>query len=243
MKANADKFQAIVSHRSDKEYLHLDIEGHIVISEDNVKLLGITIDDRLSFDMHVRQICRKVGQQINVLKRLAKKMDVAGKLALYKSFMLCHFNYCPIVWTFCGKGNIKIMEKLQERALRLIFNDNISSYSDLLNKSQMSTLHIHRLRGIALQVFKCINKIGPTYLHDLFQPKCIKYSLRDTSILHQKKFMTVKYGFLSFTYHGSKIWNTLPTDIKTTLTYKEFKTLLYTWEGPLCKCNHCTIVK
>jgi hypothetical protein len=46
-------------------------------------------------------------------------------------------NYCPVKWHFCSEKNIKKMEKIQKRALRFIYNDNVLNYEELLEKSKM----------------------------------------------------------------------------------------------------------
>ena len=44
-----------------------------------------------------------------------------GKLNVYYSFFMSNFNYCPLIWHFCGEKKIqKKIEKIQERALRFI---------------------------------------------------------------------------------------------------------------------------
>ena len=57
------------------------------------------------------------------------------KILIYNSFIRSNFNYCPLVWHFCNKTNTEKLEKLQLRALRIVFNDFNSSYSDLLIKA------------------------------------------------------------------------------------------------------------
>ena len=151
------------------------------------------------------------------------------------------FSFFFFVWNFCGKSNVKLIESLQERALRFVYNDSTSSYESLLRSSKTESLQIQRLRAMALQVFKCINKIGPSYLHDLFESKDTNYHLRDSNVVKQDKYFTVKYGFLSFKYHGAKIWNNLPANIKTTTNFKDFKYFINTWEGPYCKCHYCCL--
>ena len=49
------------------------------------------------------------------------------------------------------------MEKIQERALRFIYDDYVSTYDDLLNKSKLPSLKIRRLRSIILETFKIVN--------------------------------------------------------------------------------------
>ena len=57
----------------------------------------------------------------------------------------------------------------------------------------------------------------------------IKYDLRDKTLLEQPKFSTKTYGYRSFKYYGSKLWNALPFEIKNTENYDEFILRLITW--------------
>jgi hypothetical protein len=122
------------------------------------QLLGVTFDFKLTFNSHVSHICKKASQQLNVLKRIGNNLSKHGKLTIYYSFILSNYNYCPLVWHFCGESNTKKLEKIQERALRFIYNDSESSYENLLEKSQLPSLRLRRLRSMAIEVFKIINK-------------------------------------------------------------------------------------
>ena len=105
--------------------------------------------------------------QINVLLRLSNVFNQETKILIYKSFIYSNFNYCPLVWHFCSKASTDKLEKLQYRAVSLVFNDFTSSYDDLLTKANMLTLHINRIRTMALEAFKILYKMSPKYLHDL----------------------------------------------------------------------------
>ena len=72
MQANPDKFQAIaVGEKTFAKNLVLKISNSEIKCEELVKLLGIDIDYQLNFDQHISSLCRKAGQQLNVLKRLS----------------------------------------------------------------------------------------------------------------------------------------------------------------------------
>ena len=60
-------------------------------------------------------------------KRIGKYLCKLGKLNVYYSFVLSNFNYCPLTWHFCGEVNTKKIEKIQERALRLILSTAITA--------------------------------------------------------------------------------------------------------------------
>ena len=109
---------------------------------------------------------------------MGKYFNRLGKLTIYHSFILSNFNYCPVICHFCSEANTKKMEKIQERALKFIYNENHSTYEELLAKSKLPSLKIRRIHTIAIETFKNINKETPQYLHDLVTLKNNKYNFR-----------------------------------------------------------------
>ena len=128
------------------------------------------------------------------------------------------------------------MEKLQERALRFVFNDSHATYEELLEKGKFLPLSIYRLRFLAIEVYKSITRLSPPYMNDLFNSRPVKYILRDSHHLQQPKFNTYKYGFKSFRYYGAKLWNSLPTNVKYSKDINEFKKNVTEWcSGTTCR--------
>jgi hypothetical protein len=82
---------------------------------------------------------KKASSQQNILKWIGKYLNRLGRLTAYYSFILSNFNYCPVTWHYCSEHNSLKMEKIQERALRFIYN---SSYENLLEKSKLPSLKI-----------------------------------------------------------------------------------------------------
>ena len=77
---------------------------------------------------------------------------------------MSNFNYCmptSLARTFVGSLIQKKIEKLQERAQRFIYEDYTVSYEDLLCKSKQPSLKIRKMRSLAIEVFKFINKDCP----------------------------------------------------------------------------------
>ena len=199
------------------------LQGNKIDCEDEVKLLGVTFDFKLTFNSHVSHICKKASQQLNVLKRTGKNLSKLGKLTIYYSFILSNFNYCPLVWHFCGENNTKKLEKIQERALRFIYNDSDSSYENLLEKSQLPSLRLRRLRSMAIEVFKIINKQTPVYLHDLVTIKKSSYSFRYNNTVNIPRVKTTRYGLHSLRYGAAKLWNELPNDLREGISLNNLK--------------------
>ena len=63
-------------------------------------------------------------------------------------------------------------------------------------------------------MFKCVHGLNPQYLNELFINEDTPYNLRYSNRLQQPEYKTVRYGFKSFRYYGSKLWNALPTEVK-----------------------------
>ena len=204
-----------------------------------MKLLGVTIDNRLTFSNHISIILRKSSRQLNCLKRVAYPFSSDIKLQLYKSFVSSNFNYCPLVWHHCGATNTSKLEKLQHRALKFIYNDYNSDYETLLRRANIPSLEVARLRSFAIEIFKIYNDLSPIFISEGFSIPKNQYNLRSGRTLQQRHSNTTKYGLHSFHSFGVKIWNSLPVEMRATTELKTFKNQISTWYGFTCKCSFC----
>ena len=131
------------------------------------------------------------------------------------------------------------MEKLQYRALRLVFSDFNSSYEALLERANMPILHVNRIRLIAIETFKILHKISPVYLHDLVSYKESNYSFRYDNLADVPRVSTTRYGKSTFSYEAAVVWNSLPNELRKVEEFGEFRRLVDTWGGSSCKCSMC----
>ena len=98
MIVNPEKFQAIVVKRNNKmkDSYSLNINQEVINSENCVKLLGVEIDNKLSFEKHISTLVKKASNQLNVISRIQKFMGFKEKEILLNSFVYSNFNYCPL---------------------------------------------------------------------------------------------------------------------------------------------------
>ena len=229
LEANPVKFQCTIMDRKGVIDTSIPVQNDSIKSSDTIKVLGVGLDSRLSFDHHIKSMCSRASNQINALKRISRFLNVDGRLQIYKAFIRANFSYCPVSWIFCGKRNSKKLEKLQERALRLVYNDYTNSYSELLSKANMFSLSMYRLRFLAIEVYKCVNNLNPHFMNEMFATRPVTYNLRDNNLLHQPTFKTFSFGYKSFKYYGAKLWNSLPSDLKQCDSLYRFKSSLNKW--------------
>ena len=160
---------------------------------------------------------------MNVLKRLSPFLSRLNKLVIYHTFILSNFNCDPLVWHFCSESNSKKLEKIQERALRFVYDDFISTYEELLNKAKIPFLHIKRTRTMAVETFRSIlNDMSPPVLSDLVRIRdCSHYNFRYQNVLQVPQVRTTKYGKKSFRFAAAVLWNSFPDNLRQVSSFNQ----------------------
>ena len=238
MAANPKKFQLMFLGTKNIVKKCLNIDGNKCISTTSILLLGINIDWKLSFNNHVNVICSKAATKLKALYRLRSNLTSAQKVILYNCFIRSLFNYCPVVWMFCGKTANANINNIQRKALQTLYNDFNSSYDDLLQKGNHLTIHDMNKCHLLVEVYKCIHNINPPFLNT-FEQKYTNRNLRIKNLLKLPKASTKSWGLHSFSYRGSRSWNDLPDDIKELNSVVRFKSSLKDIDL-VCTCHLCT---
>ena len=243
---NPEKCESLIFRRTNSKYnqtedekINFSVDGTLIEPSTSCKLLGVHIDERLNFNNHVASICKKISKQIAVISRFRKLSTIQTKLTLYKAYILPHFTYCSTVWMHCGKTASDKLEKLNKRALRLIFNDNANTYTTLLDIANMPSLHDRRVQDMCILIYKVIHGTTPTPLPTLLTLRSKSRNLRGKLILVQPRVITTKYGLNTFRYYGPKIWNSLNDDLRTSPTLKKFVTRIRKITFDACNCPLC----
>ena len=165
------------------------------------------LDSKLNFNHHVSALCTKAARQLNALARISRFLSTSSRMIIYNSFINSNFNYCPIVWHFCGKKNGDKIEKNQERALRIIYRNYDSLYPELLRDAGAYTMLDKRLRSMLLHVFKSLKGMNAKCLNDMYSAKQLNYSMRRCVKLVQPQRKTTTAGLKTVSYLGAKLWN------------------------------------
>ena len=85
---------------STSEEVSVKIENEIIKNSLQEKLLGIVVDNRLTFEPHLKNLCKKAGEKLHALARIANYMDISKKRSIVNAFILSQFSYCPLIWMF-----------------------------------------------------------------------------------------------------------------------------------------------
>ena len=133
MKMNASKCHLFVSVNK-HEHMWAKIGDDQIWESRTVKLLGVTIDNELKFDEYISNVCKKAQRKLTVLTRIKKYLDFKKLRPLLKIFFDSQFKYCPLTWMFYNRTTNSKLNKLHERVLRLVYDDYLSAFEELLEK-------------------------------------------------------------------------------------------------------------
>ena len=130
---NLDKTKLMIFHRQQKRVkeLNITINGTIIERVQSFNFLGITISESMSWANHLLFIKKKISKVIGILYRLKNTFPSEVLKTLYKSIVLSYINYGLLLWGV----EVKNLEVIQKRAIRLITGSNISH---ILNRSSDS---------------------------------------------------------------------------------------------------------
>ena len=95
MVANAGKFQFIILGHKYKKRLCLDIDGKKVLNSKTVELLGIIIDEKLTFNDHIEKITKKANNYVSSLNRICHHLNNHNTGILLNTFFLFLFHILP----------------------------------------------------------------------------------------------------------------------------------------------------
>ena len=143
----------------------------IIEKKKSEELLGILIDHKLTFENHLLNIVQKVNQKLQALARISKYIPRKKLRIIMKAFVSSQFAYCPLIWMFHSRQINHKINKLHERALRIVYNDHFLSFEELLSKDKSVTVHQINLQTLATEMYKILNGLSPDIMQDIFEIK------------------------------------------------------------------------
>ena len=236
-KMNSDKCHLLVTNHGDN--LHALIGNETIMSSESVKLLGIHIDNKLTFNEHVQKLCKKVSLKLHAFSRISQYMSTDKLRVIMKAFIESQFAYCPLIWMFHTRALNNRINRLHEKALRLTYKNSNSSFAELLQLDNSFTIHDRNLQKLAIEMFKIKNGLSPSFMSSIFPPSNTPYNLRREPLFESSNVRTVYNGTETICFRGPKTWSLVPMYIKDSKSLSEFKTKIKSWKPEGCMCRLC----
>ena len=123
-----------------------------------------------------------------------------------KSFFTSQFSYCPLIWMFHSRTLNNRINNIHERALRLTYKDNQSSFKERLEKDHSVTVHHKNLQALVTEIFKVKNDLAADIMKDVFELKEPPYNLRsESNQFTSQNVKTTYYGLSSIKHLAPQI--------------------------------------
>ncbi|MCG8113294.1 MAG: reverse transcriptase family protein, partial [Candidatus Thiodiazotropha taylori] len=191
------------------------------------KLLGVYIDENLSWSAHIDHLCISISSKISLLRQLSHYVPRGVLKQFYQGYILPLIDYGSITWgSTCGT-NVERLLKLQKRAARIILNAGFDTPSVSMFK-ELGWLSVGgRLKyNKAVLTYKALNDLAPDYIASLLKPMSQAHSLNlrstENGSLHVPRSRTKLYNG-SFSCSAPRLWNSLPHETRNSKSLYSFK--------------------
>jgi ribonuclease P/MRP protein subunit RPP40 len=212
--------------KMDSEF-SINVNDMVIQNTPHDKLLGIYIDQHLTWERQIDHVCSIITSRITLLQRIKKYLTMSSRKAFYNGYILPIIDYCCTVWGSCSKVNLDRILCLQKRAARIIMDAAYDAPSkELFKQLAMMTIYQRIEYHKATLIYKSLNGLAPSYLSEKFLP---------TSQSHTKTLRSSTNGHLvipkpnteffkkSFQYSGSVLWNSLPKYVTNVSSVHSFQ--------------------
>jgi hypothetical protein len=228
------------SIKTSVEKYFIKVGDEIIWESSEEILLGLTIDNQLSFNNYLMKICKKASSKVTALNRLARIVPLEKKRTIMSAFIESQFSWCPLIWMYCSKEANDRINRIHTRALRMVYLDYTSTFEELLIKDKSVNMHQRNIQLVAIEMFKVLKKLGPEIVRTLF----VVDSSNQVRPFRRPTIRTEQWGRNSIRYFGPKVWNEmLPNELKSIETLEKFINKVKLWipTKEICQCNLCTL--
>lgn len=234
-KANPSKFHLLLS--SPGKY-SAKIGKFSIENTNSQKLLGNKVDNKVIFDEHVSALCKEASKKLHALSRVSRYMTFKQRKIVMKAFISSQFGYCPLVWICHSRTQNNRINKIHERALRLVYQDEISTFEDLLEKDKSFTIHERNVQGLGIELYKVAWRLAPEITNLVFPVKPTTFVWED--IFQTFNVKTTTWGLQSLSHIAPKVWSNIPKELKL-LPLAKFRKAIRKWK-PVCPCKICKYI-
>jgi len=208
----------------------LSVAGVDLPVADSMKVLGVTLDRRLTFDNHVSAVARSCNYHARAIRHICHLLtqDIAQTLA--GSLILSRIDYCNAVLYSALSGTIQKLQRVQNNAARIVSQAPRRSHANsLLQELHWLPVEQRTMYKLAVLTYKTRQTSVPEYLSRHITTRSSTRSLRSSSApLLQVPFRRTSFGKRSFSTAAPSVWNSMPTSVLNCDSLKLFKARLKT---------------
>ena len=210
----------------------VNIKNTRVSFSTSVRSLGVTLDQSLSLQQHVSNICRSAYLELRRISSVRHYLSADATKTLVCAFVLSRIDYCNSLLAGLPLYLLHKLQRIQNNAARLVLRcSKFEHVTPLLHSLHWLPISDRINYKLATLSFSVVSGTAPDYLSDLlhlYTPSRPLRSSSDTRILVPATVRTKTYGERSFSFQAPSVWNNLPPALRHSKCTESFKTKLKT---------------
>ena len=219
----------------DASLYQISLNGVVLARVDNIKFLGVYIDEKLTWYKHASFVSINVAKSCAIINRIKHIFPTNITLMLYYTLVYLYLNYCCVIWGSACETNLLVLNSLQRRVIRNIGRlDYTAPVADLFRQLKiMSIEQIYKFQVLSL-VYRIKYQLVPRV--------CFRYITLNSGTIHSTRFLSEFKLFYyrtnirkrSFVISGPELWNTLPVPLTNSPSLLIFMRLVKDWLFESC---------
>ena len=219
--------------RLQRQNLDLNFENESLGMVSNDKILGVFVDNNLTWTNHIKHLTKKMTSSIWLLSKIKKFLSQDHQIQFYKSYIQPHLDFCNIVWGSSSECNKLKILRLQKRACKVILDYQVEDSMEAMSSLKIMSIYDRLYLRKAKFMFKVYNNLTPSYITENFTIRnnvntSINLRSSSTGCFIPPKPNTEGFKH-SLRYSGCVVWNSLPADVKSAQTVETFHSRCLKW--------------
>ncbi len=204
--------------------LNLFINGVLIEQVTHVKLLGVMLDNTLSWSKHIDYIVSTMGKGIAVARKCSAFIPSSLLKDVVQSLVLSHLEYCPMVWSSALEKHLKNLQMVQNRAARLVLHYQFqTNVNDMHRKLSWLPVKVKLHLRLLVYFYKVFKYHTPCFFFEKLVYVGLRHDYKTRQVSKDQLFLPYPRTNLmkkTVLYRGSVTWNMVPINIrKSNCTY------------------------
>lgn len=185
---------------------------------DSHKILGITLDNNLTWSNHISLLSKRVAQKIFQLTKIKHFLDLNARKHFFHAHIQSIIDYASTLYDNASENALKPLIRMHKRALKQIILKSTSLSLQDYKKLEILPLHLKLELNKAVTMYKILNGFAPPPLIKRFPQNYKRHTHK--LVIDRPRLDLFKS---SLHYSGGTLWNRLPPSVKTKKTLGSFK--------------------
>ena len=209
----------------------VSMAGSTLMYKPSVKYLGVTLDETLSMEDHISNVCRSSFLSMKRISSIRPCLSDSATATLVNATITSRLDYCNSVLSGVSSDQLQRLQRVQNNAARLILRKRRRDHATpLLKQLHWLPVESRITFKVATLAYRHFDGSLPQYLSNSLTTYQSSRTLRSSTerLLRVPKTNLQSAGRRSFAYSAPSVWNSLPPSLRNLPTLSQFKANLKT---------------